>query len=68
MDGDDSRVIMDRAIPFIQDAVKKDTPFFAVIWFHTPHSPVVGGDKYRAMYQDHPEPAQHYYACVDGVG
>jgi len=67
MDGDDSRVIMDRAIPFIQNAVKKDTPFFAVIWFHTPHSPVVGGDKYRAMYQDHPEPAQHYYACVTAL-
>ena len=67
MDGDDSRVIMDRAIPFIQNAVKKDTPFFAFIWFHTPHSPVVGGDKYRAMYQDHPEPAQHYYACVTAL-
>ena len=67
MDGDDSRVIMDRAIPFIQNAVKKDTPFFAAIWFHTPHSPVVGGDKYRAMYKDHPENTQHYYACVTAL-
>ncbi|MDE0767666.1 MAG: sulfatase-like hydrolase/transferase [Opitutaceae bacterium] len=67
MDGDDSRVIMDRAIPFIQNAVKEETPFFTVIWFHTPHSPVVGGDEYRAMYKDHPEPAQHYYACVTAM-
>jgi arylsulfatase A-like enzyme len=67
MEGDDSRVIMDRAIPFIQNAVDSETPFFAVIWFHTPHSPVVGGDRYRGMYKDHPEDTQHYYACVTAM-
>ncbi len=67
MEGDDSRIIMDRAIPFIQTAVDRDQPFFAVIWFHTPHSPVVGGDKYRAMYKEHPEATQHYYACVTAM-
>lgn len=67
MEGDDSRIIMDRAIPFIQKAVDRERPFFAVIWFHTPHSPVVGGDKYRAMYKEHPEDTQHYYACVTAM-
>ncbi len=65
--GDDSRVIMDRALPFIQGAVKKEQPFLAVIWFHTPHSPVVGGPKYRKTYADQPEPAQHYYACITAM-
>ena len=65
--GDDSRVIMDRALPFIQGAVKEEKPFLAVIWFHTPHSPVVGGPKYREMYADQPEPAQHYYACITAM-
>jgi arylsulfatase A-like enzyme len=65
--GDDSRVIMDRALPFIQGAVKKEQPFLAVIWFHTPHSPVVGGSKYRKTYADLPEPAQHYYACITAM-
>jgi len=65
--GDDSRVIMDRAIPFIQKAVKDRMPFFAAVWFHTPHSPVVGGEKYRQMYKQHPEPAQHYYACITAM-
>jgi arylsulfatase A-like enzyme len=65
--GDDSRVIMDRVIPFIQTAARETTPFLAVVWFHTPHSPVVGGDKYRAMYQDRPENEQHYYACVTAM-
>jgi len=67
MRGDDSRLIMDRAIPFIRGAVERDTPFFAVIWFHTPHSPVVGGEAYRERYAEHPEPAQHYYACLTAM-
>ena len=66
-DGDDSRVIMDRALPFIRNAATAGKPFFAAIWFHTPHSPVVGGATYRAMYSDHPDPAQHYYACITAM-
>ena len=65
--GDDSRVIMDRVIPFIQNAARKKTPFLAVVWFHTPHSPVVGGQKYRDMYKDRPENQQHYYACITAM-
>jgi arylsulfatase A-like enzyme len=67
MKGDDSRIIMDRVIPFIRDAVNQETPFFTVIWFHTPHSPVVGGKKYRKMYADRPENEQHYYACITAM-
>jgi arylsulfatase A-like enzyme len=67
VEGDDSRVIMDRAIPFIQNAVAEETPFFAVVWFHTPHSPIVGGESYRAMYADRPENEQHYYACITAM-
>lgn len=67
MRGDDSRVIMDRAIPFIRDAVAKEQPFLAVIWFHTPHSPVVGGPNYRKIYQDFDEDTQHYYACISAM-
>ena len=41
LNGDDSRVIMDRLIPFIKSSVENDRPFFTTIWFHTPHLPVV---------------------------
>lgn len=44
LSGDDSRVIMDRVIPFIQDAVADAAPFFTVIWFHTPHKPLPDPD------------------------
>ena len=68
MEGDDSRVIMDRAIPFIRNAVESDTPFFAVIWFHTPHSPVVGGEEFLKKYaRVENEDARHYYACITAL-
>ena len=41
LSGDDSAVMMDRVIPFIQQAASSNEPFFAVVWFHTPHKPLV---------------------------
>lgn len=67
LEGDDSRIIMDRAIPFIESAVKSKSPFFTVIWFHAPHQPVVGGPEYRARYAQYDEEAQHFYACVTAL-
>ncbi|MEN8871104.1 MAG: sulfatase-like hydrolase/transferase [Akkermansiaceae bacterium] len=40
IDGDDSKLIVDQAISYIEDAVADDEPFFIVLWFHTPHKPV----------------------------
>ena len=67
LEGDDSRVIMDRAIPFIQQSVAANTPFFAVIWFHAPHRPVVAGPQHRAMYAEFSEGEQHYYGCITAL-
>ncbi len=67
LDGDDSRVIMDRAIPFIRSAAEAGEPFFAVVWFHTPHEPVVAGPDYRAMYSQYSEEEQHYYGCITAM-
>ncbi|MHC4533848.1 MAG: sulfatase family protein, partial [Planctomycetota bacterium] len=65
--GDDSKIIMDKAVPFIQKAVKDKKPFLAVIWFHAPHAPVVGGPKYRKMYSQYSEDHQHYYGCITAL-
>ena len=67
LEGDDSRVMMDRVIPFIQDASTKKTPFLAVVWFHAPHAPVVAGPKYLAMYKSVDENKQHYYGCITAM-
>lgn len=67
LEGDDSRVIMDRAIPFIRRSVAEARPFFAVIWFHTPHSPVVAGPEHRALYAGFSEGEQHYYGSLTAL-
>jgi arylsulfatase A-like enzyme len=67
LQGDDSRVIMDRAVPFIGEAVEAGESFFAVVWFHTPHLPVLAGSKYRKMYSQYSEDEQHYYGCITAM-
>ena len=66
-DGDDSRVIMDRAIPFIEKSVENNKPFFAAIWFHAPHLPVVAGPKHVAHYKDYDVYERNYYGCVTAL-
>jgi arylsulfatase A-like enzyme len=68
LDGDNSRVIMDRAIPFITKAVRRDQPFFAIVWFHTPHLPVVAAPRHREMYREHPDVlAGNYFGCITAM-
>lgn len=61
--GGAARVVVDRAVPFIEQAVASDTPFLAVVWFHAPHENIEAGPDYLAMYPDHGE-AAHYYGCI----
>ncbi len=67
LEGDDSRVIMDRVIPFIRNAADNRKPFFMAIWFHTPHLPVLTGPKYRQIYSQYSEDQQHYYGCITAM-
>jgi arylsulfatase A-like enzyme len=67
LEGDDSRIIMDRVIPFVWKAAKQKKPFLTVVWFHTPHLPVITGEKYRKMYSQYSEDEQHYYGCITAM-
>ncbi|MCL6265992.1 sulfatase [Flagellimonas myxillae] len=67
LDGDDSRVIMDRVIPFIENASKNKQPFLSIIWFHTPHLPVLTGENYRSPYGDLSEDQQHFYGTLTAM-
>ena len=67
LEGDDSRIIMDRALPFVRDSVDKEEPFFAVVWFHAPHLPVVASDADRKPYAQFSELTQHYYGCITAL-
>jgi arylsulfatase A-like enzyme len=61
--GGAARVVVDRAIPFMEQAVKSSTPFLAVVWFNAPHEPIKAGPDYLKMYEGHGE-AAHYYGCI----
>lgn len=67
LEGCDSRIIVDRAVPFMENCAREQRPFLAVIWFHAPHAPVVGGPEYRARYKQYSESQQHYYAVVTAL-
>ena len=67
LSGDDSRVMMDRVIPFIEKATKEKKPFLSVIWFHAPHEPVKAGPEYKKMYSQYSEGKQEYYGCITAM-
>jgi arylsulfatase A-like enzyme len=63
--GDDSRIMMDRLVPFIENKVRNDQRFFATVWLHSPHDPVVA-DPSDDTYKDHPDltDAQRTYYTI----
>lgn len=65
--GNDSKIIMDRAISFIEKNKNNGTPFLAVIWFHAPHLPVVAGPKYAEMYKDQNFQMQQYAGSITAL-
>jgi len=67
LEGDDSRIIMDRVIPFIREAAARKQPFLAVVWFHAPHLPVVAGPEHRALYEDNPRAHPDYHGCITAL-
>lgn len=65
--GDDSKIIMDRSLEFIEEQVREKKPFFSVIWFHTPHTPVVAGDDHRSAYEGLSMEQQHWYGSISAM-
>jgi arylsulfatase A-like enzyme len=65
--GDDSRIIMDRAVPFIRDSVSRKKPFLAVIWFHTPHLPIAASERHRALYPDGSKNEPDYWGALTAM-
>lgn len=67
IEGDDSKIIMERAIDFIQKSSKSGDPFFCVIWLHTPHLPVVADNDYRNLYKDLGFKEQLYFGTITAM-
>ncbi len=67
LDGDDSKIIMDRVIPFIENSVENDNPFFSTVWIHTPHLPVVANEEMMVEYNKYSHQEQIYYATISAM-
>ena len=65
--GENSRIIMDRVLPFIKNAKNSNKPFFSTIWLHTPHLPVVSDTIHRGMYADLGLQKQLYYGSITAM-
>ncbi|MDY0171067.1 MAG: sulfatase-like hydrolase/transferase, partial [Thermoguttaceae bacterium] len=52
--GEGSKVVIDETLRFIGRARRKGKPFFAVVWFGSPHEPYSGLPEDLALYDDLP--------------
>ena len=64
LSGDNSKVIMDQALRFMEQANNDQSPFFSVIWLHTPHLPVVADVAHRALFPGLSHREQIYYGTI----
>lgn len=67
LEGDNSKIVMDRVIPFIESSVENKNPFFSVIWFQTPHLPVVADEKMMEEYSQYSVQEQIYYSAISAM-
>jgi arylsulfatase A-like enzyme len=67
LQGNDSRIIMDRVVPFIENALEHQKPFFSTIWFHAPHLPVVSDSLHCSYYGDLDFDKQIYYGTITAL-
>ncbi|MBN1293960.1 MAG: sulfatase-like hydrolase/transferase [Candidatus Latescibacteria bacterium] len=55
------------AIEFIRRHFKSGQPFFAVVWFGSPHNPHIALDADRQLYNDQSEQFQHFYGEITAM-
>lgn len=66
--GEDSAIVMDKALAFIKKAKAENKPFMAFIWFHTPHTPYGSTPEFLDMYKsEKKKKTQEYYAQITAM-
>ena len=56
---------MNPALDFISEAVGQEKPFLAIIWFHSPHKPVVYDPDHGSQYGD--QAGSAYYSSISAI-
>jgi len=65
--GESSMVTVESALEFIRKHERDVKPYFAVIWFGSPHLPHRAVENDRIPYEDQPEKLQHFYGEITGM-
>jgi len=65
--GESSMVAVNAAIEFISKYTKTPKPFFAVVWFGSPHNPHQAIEQDRALYANEKKQWQHFYGEITGM-
>ncbi len=65
--GESSMVTIDAALEFIRKHSNNTQPFFAVVWFGSPHNPHLAAEEDRKLYEGMEERLQHYYGEISGM-
>lgn len=65
--GESSMVTVDAALEFIRKYAGGEKPYFAVVWFGSPHGPHEAIEEDRKLYEDQPENLQHFYGEITGM-
>ncbi len=65
--GESSIVAADAALDWISKMTENDSPFLAVVWFGSPHSPHRAAEEDRALYDDQPKNVQHFLGEITGM-
>jgi arylsulfatase A-like enzyme len=66
-EGESSMVTMDAALEFIRKHEGKEKPYFAVIWFGSPHGPHRAAAEDSIIYTDQPYELRHFYGEITGM-
>lgn len=64
--GESSLVIVDAAIEFIRENYSTTKPFFAVVWFGSPHNPHRATEEFRRPYEDQGK-KKNFYGEITGM-
>ena len=67
IEGEGSEIIVDETISFINNAGENDRPFFAVVWFGSPHEPYQGLPKDLALYEDLPDSLSNHFVSLTSL-
>ncbi|MCB9783602.1 MAG: sulfatase-like hydrolase/transferase [Candidatus Omnitrophica bacterium] len=65
--GESSMVTVDAALEFIRKHSQDESPFFAVVWFGSPHNPHHAVERDREPYKDQDEKHQNFYGEITGM-